>query len=139
MKQLAQSFVILCCLLLFVAGCTQETTAVPLNRDKVVMKPDPANPSNVIVTITFLNPQKTSEPNVLINYDTLVLRHRVNGVETNSFLPLLPGPTNGTSVCSFSLPQTEATNFTVGVAGCDNKPVGEAHVVRKIKLGDPNQ
>jgi len=141
MKKRNQLFLaLLCCSLPFLAaGCAKKTTALPFLNDTVVISPDTTNPSNVLVTLTFLNPQRTSEQNVLINYTTLMLQRRVAGVETNSLVPLSPGPTNGTSACSFSIPRADITNCTVFLGGCDNKPVGEAHVSRKIKLGDPNQ
>jgi len=142
MKKLDQIFLaLLCCSIAFVAvGCAKKSTAAPaFLNDTVVISPDTTNPSNVLVSVTFLNPQRTDEPNVLINYDTLMLQRPVAGGVTNTMIPLSLGPTNGTSICSFSLQRADITNYTVYLGGCDNKPVGEAHVAREIKLGDPNQ
>ncbi len=121
-----------------VAGCSQRPAWTPPRDDSVVFAPDPANPSNLFVTITFLNPEETSEKPIVINYHSVFLQRRSATIETNVFFKLSPGPTQGMSLCTFSIPRNEVTNCRVYLAGVDSKPVGEAEVAREIQLEDPN-
>jgi len=108
-------------------------------NEKVVMEMDSANPSNVLITITFRNPVPTSEKGVVINYHSVFLQRDSAGTKTNAFLTLSPGPTQGVSVCTFSIPENEVKTCTVHLAGVTSKPLGEGEVAREVKLGSPNQ
>jgi len=129
--------------LLTSTGCSsrQQSRHRPTSHhdDNVVMEMDSANPSNVLITITFRNPVATAEKGVVINYHSVFLQRDSAGTKTNSFLPLSPGPTQGVSVCTFSIPENEVTNCSVHLAGVTSKPVGEADVAREIRLGNPNR
>jgi hypothetical protein len=129
--------------LLTSTGCPsrQESGSRPAlsHDDKAVMEVDSANPSNVLVTITFRNPVPTAEKGVVINYYSVHLQRDSAGVKTNSFLPISPGPTQGVSVCAFSIPENEVKTCRVHLSGVTSKPVGEAVVAREVKLGDPSQ
>ena len=122
-----------------VVGCAPPSVPSPVwtppRDDRVIFAPHSSNPSNVLVTITFLNPEETSEKPVVINYHAVFLQRP----HTNVFINISPGPTQGVSQCTFSIPRNELANCRVVLAGGDSKPVGEAAVGRELKLGDPNK
>jgi len=103
------------------------------------MEVDSGNPSNVLITITFRNTEPTAQKGVVINYHSVFLQRDSAGTKTNSFLPISPGPTQGVSVCTFSIPENEVKTCTVHLAGGTSQPVGERDVAREVKLGDPSQ
>lgn len=121
-----------------VVGCTQRQSWTPRRNDQVEFAPDPANPSNVVVTISFLNPEETSQKPIVINYHSAFLQRRLPGTGTNVFLKLSPGPASGVSMCSFTIPGNEVINCRVSLCGVDSKPVGEAEIERIIELGGPD-
>jgi len=118
-----------------VAGCTPRRETVPPRDDRVAIERDPANPSNVLVTITFLNPEQTLEEGVVVNYHSVFLERPDDAAGTNVLLGLSPGPEADVSTCRFSIPQTEVGRCRVSLSGVENKPIGEAVVGRVIDLG----
>jgi hypothetical protein len=123
-----------------VAGCRAEVRPPPTSTPQVTYAPDPANPSNLLVTVTFKNPVETSErfmdKPVLIKFDTAALVDKTRA-QAPVELEMVQNTNRTESTCRFSLPASRVTDFTVDLGGCDNKPVGESVVRCEIRLGRP--
>ncbi len=122
------------------AGCSPQQTQLPPHNDTVRFRPDSANPSNVVATITFLNPVQMSNETETIVFTSALLLCRTDKSVNQSVELAVPEPTQRVSQCSFSIPEHQSTNCLVVLSGGHPKdPLFDGVVERRIELGDPNQ
>ncbi len=125
-----------------ITGYRAEGSPSPDTTPGITYVRDPANPSNVQVTVTFKNPVKTGKEfrgkPIFIRYDSAALYEK-SRVQNPTELELGHDTNRSESTCRFSLPVSRVNDYTLSLRGYDTKPVGEADIVREIELNPPDE